>query len=82
MNAVAKLLTKSADLWKFIFLVNQEPVGETVENKGIQELDYLPQLNWYCRGYMQRHRCSGQENKLLMLCCIFQFDCSISEMCT
>lgn len=43
---MAKLLTKIADIWKFIFLVDGELVGETVENKSVQELDYWLQLNW------------------------------------
>lgn len=45
VNAVAKLLTKVAVIWKFILLVDQDLVGETVENKGVQELDYWVQLN-------------------------------------
>lgn len=79
---MAKLLTKIADVWKFIFLVDGELAGETVENKGVQELDYWLQLNWCPRGYMQRHGCSGQENKLPMPCCILLFDFSICEMYT
>lgn len=71
---MAKLLTKNADTWKFIFLVDWELVGETVENKGVQELDYWHQVNWCPRGYMQKHRCSGQEKKLPMPSCILQFD--------
>lgn len=71
---MAKLLTKIADRWKFIFLVDWGLVGETVENKGVQELDYWLHLNWCPRGYVQRHKYSGQEKKLPMPCCILHLD--------